>query len=82
MKSYKITRLLYSIFLLMLITSNHAFAQKKISGKVISEQTAEPADGATITIKNKNRAVSTNEAGRFTIEASEGDVLIVTMIGY
>lgn len=82
MKSYKITRLLYSIFLLMLITSNHAFAQKKISGKVISEQTAEPADGATITIKNKNRAVSTNEAGRFTIEASEGDVLIVTMLGY
>lgn len=82
MKSYKITRLLYSIFLLMLITSNHAFAQKKISGKVISEQTAEPADGATITIKNKNRAVSTNEAGRFTIEASEGDVLIFTMLGY
>lgn len=82
MKSYKITRLLCSIFLLMLITSNHAFAQKKISGKVISEQTAEPADGATITIKNKNRAVSTNEAGRFTIEASEGDVLIFTMLGY
>ncbi|HWV73315.1 MAG TPA: TonB-dependent receptor [Pseudosphingobacterium sp.] len=86
MKSYKIIRLrllpLCSILLLTLIASNNAFAQKKISGKVISEQTAEPADGATITIKNKNRAVSTNEAGRFTIEASEGDVLIFTMLGY
>lgn len=85
MKSSKTTRLrlllLWSTFLLLL-AGNDAFAQTKITGKIINERTAAPTAGATITVKNTNRYTVADEAGRFTIEVSTGDVLVITMVGY
>ena len=60
-----------------------AFAQTaKVSGTIINERTSAPASGATITVKNTNRSTIADEDGRFTIEASTGDVLVITMIGF
>jgi hypothetical protein len=61
--------LLWSI-LLLLFTGNEAFAQTKISGKIINERTFGPASGATITLKKSNRSVVADKAGKFTIEAT------------
>jgi TonB-linked SusC/RagA family outer membrane protein len=59
------------------------FAQTtKITGTVISLRTSSPAQGATITVKNKRKFATSDEAGRFTIDAAPGDVLVVTMVGY
>ena len=38
--------------------------------------------GATITVKNTNRSTTVGDDGKFSIEASKGDVLIITMVGF
>lgn len=85
MKSSKTTRfrllLLWSVSFLLLV-ANNAFAQTKVIGKIINERTSAPAAGATITVKNTNRTAVADEEGRFTIDASAGDVLVITMVGY
>lgn len=86
MKSIKTIRLrlllIWSVFAVSLLCSS-AFAQTaKVSGTIINERTSVPAAGATITVKNTKRSTTADADGRFTIEASVGDVLVITMIGY
>jgi iron complex outermembrane recepter protein len=52
-----------------------------ITGKITGEKN-EPIAGATITIKGKNKAVSTDSAGNFTINATPGDILFISSVGY
>jgi TonB-linked SusC/RagA family outer membrane protein len=74
--------LLWSFFTVSLLSTS-AFAQMiKVSGKIINDRTSAPAAGATITVRNTNRFVTTDEAGRFTIDASTGEVLVITMTGF
>ena len=86
MKSIKTIRfrlLLILTFFIVSFLSSSAFAQNaKISGRVINERTSAPAAGATISVKNKNRSTTSDANGRFTIEASAGDELVITMVGY
>jgi TonB-dependent starch-binding outer membrane protein SusC len=51
-----------------------------ITGKV-TNAAGEPVVGATVTIKNSNRSTATNSEGVFTIEASPGDVLVISFVG-
>ncbi len=53
----------------------------EISGIVTNAEGA-PLAGATVLIKNTQKYVLTNEAGRFQIEASIGEVLVVSYVGY
>ena len=55
---------------------------KKISGKVISGEDAKPLEGVSIIIKNKGTGAQTNTEGVFEIEASSGDVLVVSFTGF
>jgi TonB-linked SusC/RagA family outer membrane protein len=85
MKLSKTTRLRLLLLwgtLLLLLAGNNAFAQTKIIGKITNERTSAPASGATIVVKNTNRTTVADEAGRFTIDAATGDVLVISMIGY
>lgn len=86
MKSTKTIRLrlllLWSVFAVLLVSTG-AFGQTtKINGTITNARTSAPASGATITIKNTSRFVTADEAGRFSIDASPGDVLVVTMTGF
>jgi TonB-dependent starch-binding outer membrane protein SusC len=86
MKSTKTIRfrllLLWGIFAVLLL-NNSAFAQTTtISGKIINDRTSAPTAGATITVKNTNRFTTSDEAGRFSIDASIGEVLVVSMTGF
>lgn len=74
--------LLWSFFTVSLLSTS-AFGQTmKVSGKIINDRTSAPAVGASVTVKNTNRFVTTDEAGRFTIDASTGEVLVITMTGF
>ena len=75
-------KLLSVILTLLLIASTNSFAQTKISGTITNERTSAPAAGATITVKNTKRSAVADDAGRFSIEASSGDILVITMVGY
>lgn len=74
--------LLWGVFPLLLL-SKTAFSQtQKVSGTIINQRTSAPVPGATISLKGANRITVADDAGKFAIEASAGDVLVVTMIGY
>ncbi len=86
MKSIKTNRLrlpmLLCVFSVILVSTT-AYAQtKKVSGTVINQRNSAPAAGATIIVKNTNRSTIADENGKFTIDASNGDVLVITMIGF
>src|SRR5438034_10102392 len=73
--------LLWSIIISLAGTT--AYAQtSRVSGTVIIERTSAPAVGATITVKNTHVFTVADQAGKFTIEASSGSVLIITMVGH
>ncbi|THU40132.1 TonB-dependent receptor [Niastella caeni] len=74
--------LLWGVFPLLLL-SKTAFSQtQKVSGTIINQRTSAPVPGATISLKGANHIAVADDAGKFTIDASDGDVLVVTMIGY
>jgi len=67
----------------VLLLSTTAFAQTaKVSGMVISQRTSAPLKSATITVKKTGRVAISDEDGKFSIQASPGNVLIVTMQGF
>ncbi|MEO6232985.1 MAG: carboxypeptidase-like regulatory domain-containing protein, partial [Ferruginibacter sp.] len=87
MKSNKTTCLqrlqLWGILTLFLLSFNYSYAQSvKISGTVTNQRTSAPAAGATITVKNTNRITVSDNTGKFTIDASPGEVLVITTVGY
>jgi len=74
--------LLWSIIPVFLICTNTFAQTTKITGTVINERTSAPASGATVIVKNSNRSATADTDGKFSIEASKGDVLIITMVGF
>jgi len=69
-----------SLAILMLLTSLPLFAQ--ISGSVIDAETNDPLPGATVVVKGTSIGISTGFDGTFTINASSGDSLEVSFVGY
>ena len=55
--------------------------QKSISGTILDE-TGGPLPGATVLVEGTNRGVTTDFDGNFSIQASEGETLIVSYVGY
>ncbi|WDF57300.1 SusC/RagA family TonB-linked outer membrane protein [Mucilaginibacter sp. KACC 22063] len=60
-----------------------AFAQPgtRITG-VVSDSKGATIPGATVKVKGTTRAVSTTANGTFSIQATSGEVLVITSIGY
>ncbi|HEX6426073.1 MAG TPA: TonB-dependent receptor [Niastella sp.] len=81
MRIITILKSLY-IFLLCFCLVNSVKAQSKtISGKITGDK-GEALAGATVTLKGKGKAVTTDSAGLFSIRAEQGDVLIISSVGY
>jgi TonB-dependent starch-binding outer membrane protein SusC len=57
-------------------------AQTRITGKVIGNDDKQPVIGATVKIQGTNIGVVTDVNGSFLISAKNGDLLIVSYIGY
>src|SRR5687767_3840098 len=82
-QTIRLTPLLLWGLVAVFLASTNAFAQTtKVSGTIINQRTAAPATGATITVKNTNRSSVADDAGRFTIEASPDDVLVISSVGF
>ncbi len=54
----------------------------KVTGKVMESPTNLPLEGVTVIIKGTMTGTDTSADGTFTISASQGDVLVFSMIGY
>ena len=55
--------------------------QQQITGIVTGEKNL-PLEGVTVFIKGKNKGTITNEAGKFSLTAATGDILVFSFIGY
>ena len=69
--------------LFLLLSSLSVFAQgKKVSGTVTDSENGQPLVGATVHVKGKKNSSLTDVQGNFSIEASDGDILEITNVGY
>jgi TonB-linked SusC/RagA family outer membrane protein len=76
----KLTTLLFVVCCFVFTT---AMAQgKKITGKITSEEDGKPLSGVSILLKGKTVGSQTNTAGEFSMEASAGNILVVSLTGY
>lgn len=65
------------------IAGSRAWAQAvEIQGAIVNQSTLAPLSGATINVKNTNHFTTSDVGGKFKIEASKGDILLVSMVGY
>ncbi len=82
MKKY----LLPSVFLILLIYPFYGNATveivKSISGIVYEKGSTEGLIGATIVVKGTTKGIVTDLEGKFSIDASVGEVLVVSYTGY
>jgi ferric enterobactin receptor len=70
------------IFAMLSMITNNLMAQTvPITGTVLSED-GTPLEGVTVTVSGANRAVTTDDKGKFTISAKEGAMLAFSYIGY
>jgi TonB-linked SusC/RagA family outer membrane protein len=73
------------ILLSLVLVSIHDFAQtddRKISGRVTDAHTGQPVASASITIKGRQNAVTSNGDGVFTVTVKTGETLEVSSVGH
>ncbi len=71
----------FSTWALCLLTVT-AYGQQVVNGNIISVDDGEPLPGATILVKGTQRGTVSDISGDFAIEASPGEVLVVSFVGY
>src|ERR1043165_2908341 len=70
-----------------LLMATHGQAQetsgtKKINGKITAASDNKPIQDASIFIKGTQSGVTSDKDGSFAIEAKEGDMLVISIVGY
>ena len=58
------------------------FAQQKTVTGNVTDESGLPLPGATVVVEGTSRGVATDFDGNFSVEASQGEVLVVTYVGY
>src|ERR1700743_162122 len=81
--TFKTNRALRVCLLVCLVlTSTLLFAQKKITGKIISNVDKQPLAGATVQVKGGKGATQTAADGTFSIDAGDNSTLIISSVGF
>ena len=71
------------LLLLTVLTFQFSFAQTKvITGTVTAKDFGDPIPGATILVEGTTRGVDTDENGKYSINAAQGERLIVHFVGF
>ena len=66
---------------LFLTISCIAMAQKNIAGKVLSSEN-QPVSNATVVVKGTDKRTMTAEDGSFSVSANDGDILVISSVGF
>ncbi|RPI44256.1 MAG: SusC/RagA family protein, partial [Bacteroidetes bacterium] len=79
----KTPKIRYLAFMLMLLMPAALFAQQRtISGTVTDANSGEPLIGVTVVIQGTTQGTTTDIDGNYTIQASNGQTLIFSYIGF
>jgi len=66
----------------IVVLTNQAMQQRKITGKVTDASTGEPLPGVNVVIKGTNIGVITDPNGNYSIEISKDTTLVFSFMGY
>ena len=66
--------------LLGLLIAPFVWAQNCVTGTV-NDETGLPLPGTTVVVEGTSRGVATDFDGNFSIEAEQGEVLVITYVG-
>jgi TonB-linked SusC/RagA family outer membrane protein len=66
----------------LIIFCSYASAQEIINGKVTSAISQQPLSGVTVQVKGTDKRTATDETGRFRIDASANDMLVISSVGF
>ena len=81
-KTLRLLKVPLSIFIFCMMLSSFAHAQvTKITGVISDKKSAAPVAHATVAVKGTGRVTITDDAGRYSIQAAPGDIVIVTFAG-
>lgn len=86
-KTIRLRLLLLCFFSSLLLITGNSYAQeragaKKVTGQITVSPQNKPLQDALIFIKGTSITTITDLNGRFSIEAKEGEVLVISRIGY
>lgn len=76
------TFLFFSLFLTVLLSSLGAFAQTKVSGRILDDQTGDPVIGATIRVKGQSLGTTSDPQGNFSLNTPENSTLEISYVGF
>jgi TonB-linked SusC/RagA family outer membrane protein len=69
-------------FMLAVLSISGAYAQQTVAGTVTAKEDALTLPGIAVTIKGTTQGTSTDAAGKFSIKAADGAVLVFRGLGY
>ncbi len=78
----RIITLKISMVVLFAIIAANLFAQQRTISGTVTGNNNQPLPAVSVFVQNTARGASTDNAGRFTIEAASSDVLVFRSIGY
>ena len=65
------------------IMVSHVYSQgRSLTGTILDSETGQPLPGATVLIKGTTTGSITDLEGQFQLEVNDGDIVIVSFIGY
>lgn len=71
------------LYALLMLLSCLVFAQRTLSGQVVSEEDGETLPGVTVIVNGTTRGTITDINGKYTLETKAGDeVLVFSYVGY
>ena len=70
------------LLIFCILTSIIVNAQAQVSGSVTASDDRQPVIGASVLIKGTNTGTVSDASGRFSINAKQGDVLVISFLGY
>jgi len=68
--------------MLLFLIANIAVAQVPVTGFITDAKTGESMPGANIYIKGSTIGTQSDLDGKFSIQASQGDILVISYVGY
>lgn len=72
----------WTIYIVLLIFSNPLFAQNKTVSGVITDASGLELIGVNVLVKDSNRGTATDIDGSYSLQASQGDIIVVSYTGY
>lgn len=82
LENFKSKLALMACVLLMLSVQAHAQSERTITGVVKSQADQELIPGVSVLVKGTTRGTVTDIDGEFSLEVSDGEVLVASFIGY